>query len=200
MLVVAIDVGIKNLAYCAMRDAEVVEWANEALTEGTYTPMHNVQYVHAFVQRHARLLAAADLVVVERQMRVNMRIIEAVLHAMHMAKCKVVQARTIKLAYGLCKGNYRLNKNAAVDHVQKLLSPGSRAEAIFAQARKKDDLADAYLMALFFSTRDPRSDVAAAGCCWPGATSSSPSATSTSGGAPAQDQLSCSSNCTALSS
>lgn len=159
MLIVAIDVGIKNLGYCAMRSEpdkayDVIEWANEQLTDGVYQPMKNVDYIHSFVQRHAHLLHAAQLIVIERQMRVNMRIIEAVLHALHYDRCVVVQARTVKAHYGLCMRNYRLNKLAAVDHVHKLLeATDSDWLPTFLSARKKDDLADAFLMAHFFSTQ-----------------------------------------------
>ena len=160
LLIVAIDVGIKNLGYCAIRSEpsklvyEVIEWANEQLTEGSYQPMKNVDYIQSFVQRHAHLLEEAQLIVIERQMRVNMRIIEAVLHALHYDRCIVVPARTIKAHYGLCMRNYRLNKLAAVDHVHKLLeSTRSDWLPFFVSARKKDDLADAFLMAHFFSTQ-----------------------------------------------
>jgi hypothetical protein len=155
MLVVAIDVGIKNLALCAMAPGQgVVRWFNEPLsTSGTYKPMHNVQYVHEFVQRHASLFERADVVVVERQMRVNMRIIEAVLQSRFFDKCKVVHARTVKSAFGLGRGNYTLNKRASVDFVQTHLEHfGTDAwRTLFGAAKKRDDLADAYVMALFFS-------------------------------------------------
>lgn len=157
-LVVGIDVGIKNLAFCALSAGddgrfEIKEWANEHLTEGNYLPLKNVEYIRAFVQRHAALLAEADLVVVERQMRVNMRIIEAVLHALFFAKCVVVQARTVKAYYGLCMRNYRLNKQAAVEHVTKLLQQADSSWLpCFEVMRKKDDLADAFLMAHYFSS------------------------------------------------
>jgi hypothetical protein len=154
MLVVAIDVGIKNLALCAM-DSQlgVVQWANEALSDQAYQPMHNVQYVHEFIARNADLFARADKVVVERQMRVNMRIIEAVIQSRFYDKCKVVHARTIKTAFGLGRGNYTLNKKASVDfvqtHLQQFEQPHWRE--LFAKSKKRDDLADAYVMALFFS-------------------------------------------------
>lgn len=154
MLVLAIDVGIKNLAVCAMdTDAGLVHWANEALSERAYQPMHNVQYVHEFIDRNAALFARADRVIVERQMRVNMRIIEAVIHSRFYDKCSVVHARTIKAKFGLGRGNYVLNKKASVDfvhsHLLRLGEPHWRE--LFAKTKKRDDLADAYVMALFFS-------------------------------------------------
>ena len=68
MLVLAIDVGIKNLALCLMStELGVVHWANEALSDRAYQPMHNVQFVHEFIERNATLFAMADQVIVEKQ-------------------------------------------------------------------------------------------------------------------------------------
>ena len=159
MLVLAIDVGIKNLALCAMGtskgtlEAGVYFWANEPLASTAYKPMHNVKYVHEFIHAHESLFDRADLIIIERQMRANMRIIEAVIHSRFFDKCKVVHARTVKGAFGLGRGNYALNKKAAVDFVEAHLAVHGEAHArtLFAQSKKRDDLADAYVMALFFS-------------------------------------------------
>ena len=154
MLVLAIDVGIKNLALCAMDTADgLVHWANEALSGSTYQPMHNVQYVHEFIARNASLFERANEIVIEKQMRVNMRIIEAVIQSRFYDKCKVVHARTIKTAFGLGRGNYALNKKASVDYVHQHLELFGQPkwQSHFARAKKRDDLADAYIMALFFS-------------------------------------------------
>jgi hypothetical protein len=154
MLVLAVDVGIRNLAICAMDTAHgIVHWANEPLSIGAYQPQHNVQYVHEFLARNAALFALADEIVVEKQMRVNMRIIEAVIHSRFFDKCKVVHPRTIKAAFGIGRGNYALNKKASVDFVQARLQSFEEPHwrNFFASAKKRDDLADAYIMALFFS-------------------------------------------------
>ena len=159
MLIVAIDVGIRNIAHCAMDGGRVVAWANEPLCEGNYAPADTVSHVMAYVRRHRSLLDAADKVVIERQMRVNMRVVEAALHALFYDKCAVVHARSVKQRYGLCKRNYRLNKQAAVGFVETLLAerPECPWTVHFDRSRKQDDLADAYVMALFFSEQQPSS-------------------------------------------
>lgn len=154
MLVLAVDVGIKNLAVCAIDTADgIVHWANEALSASAYQPQHNVQYVHEFIARNAALFDRADAIVVEKQMRVNMRIIEAVIQSRFFDKCKIVHPRTIKVAFGLGRGNYALNKKASVEFVQARLNLQEQPHwrQMFDKARKRDDLADAYIMALFFS-------------------------------------------------
>ena len=159
-MILAIDVGVKNLAYCAMHKGELQAWANTQLTATTYVPHETVSYVLAFVREHRALLDAAELIVIERQMRVNMRIIEAVLHALFFHKVIVTNPRTVKAKYGLCKRNYRLNKDAAVLWVQTELAlrPPCDLSRHFDAAKKKDDLADAYIMARFFSEQEVRQD------------------------------------------
>jgi hypothetical protein len=118
--------------------------------EGTYQPSDSVHYVKRFTEAHAELLDAADLVIVEKQMRANMCIIESVLHALYYAKCKAVHARSVKARIGLSRPSYRLNKRAAVDWVLDHLAEEPWLSSFRASA-KKDDLADSYLMALFMS-------------------------------------------------
>jgi Poxvirus A22 protein len=152
MRVLAIDVGIRNLAFCCLEDGCLLAWANEPLAGAEYKPTDTVHHVMRFVEAHRQLFDSCDKLVIERQMRVNMRVVEAALHALFYAKCTIVHARTIKARFGLCKRNYQQNKAAAVACVDDLLA-GNTAElaAAYRAARKRDDLADAYLMALFFS-------------------------------------------------
>jgi hypothetical protein len=146
MLVVAIDVGIKN----PMQDGRIVQWANVSLVDGAFRPSDSVHYVKRFTEAHSELLQAADLVVVEKQMRASMRIIESVLHTLYCDKCKAVHARSIKARFGLSRASYRLNKRAAVDYVLHNLDDDTWLAAFHSSA-KKDDLADSYLMALYMS-------------------------------------------------
>ena len=94
--IIAIDVGIKNLGLCIFdfRTAKVVEWQNVSLvSSGRYVPSNNVQYVRDFVRRYERYFDDAFQVVIERQMRCNMRIVESVVHALFYDRCIIVSAR-----------------------------------------------------------------------------------------------------------
>ena len=82
--VIAIDVGIKNMGICVFDfcTGKVVAWDNVTLVpNGRYLPAHNVQYVRSFVEKYSGYFNEAFQVIVERQMRCNMRIIEAVLQS-----------------------------------------------------------------------------------------------------------------------
>lgn len=156
--VVAIDVGIKNLGLCVFDfcSARVVEWDNVSLVPGgRYIPANNVQYVRDFVRKYDRYFNNAFQVVIERQMRCNMRIVEAVLQALFYERCVIISARSVKMHYDLSTRNYRQNKQKAVlwakgfvranEHV---FEPG--AAVPFSNAAKQDDLADSLLLVMYY--------------------------------------------------
>ena len=157
-LVIAIDVGIKNLAICAYDfvTSRVVHWDNVSLVpSGRYIPAQNVQYVRDFVHRHHSLFSNASVVVVERQMRCNMRIIEAVLQSMFFDRCQVINARSVKMHYGLSTRNYRANKANAVEWASTFVANNGGAFApgvadLFCRGGKQDDLADALLLVMYY--------------------------------------------------
>ena len=158
-LVIAIDVGIKNLAVCAydFLQNQIVYWDNVSLVStGRYVPALNVQYVRDFVWKHQHLFNNCAALVIERQMRCNMRIIEAVLHCMYFDRCHVINARCVKMHYGLSTRNYRANKQKAVEWVNKFVENNSkvfvRADLIerYMSGGKQDDLADSLLLVMFY--------------------------------------------------
>ena len=161
-LVVAIDVGIKNLAICVydFLTNKVVHWDNVSLVpNGRYIPALNVQYVRNFVYRYNEIFANAAVIIIERQMRCNMRIIEAVLQCMFFEKCVVVNARCVKLHYNLGTRNYKANKAKAVEWVHTYIDNNPDVFATgadhpianrFKQGGKQDDLADALIMVMYY--------------------------------------------------
>ena len=68
--VVAIDVGVKNLAICVFDfvTSKIVYWRNLSLAHsGRYCPSDNVVYVHAFIEAHKQYFSSARAVLIERQ-------------------------------------------------------------------------------------------------------------------------------------
>mgnify|MGYP006138019575 CR=1 FL=1 len=157
-LIIAIDVGVKNLGICAYSflNNKVVFWDNVSLTpNGRYIPAQNVQYVRDFVTKHLHLFENAMAIVVERQMRCNMRIIEAVFQTMFFDRCFVVTPRSVKVHYNLSTRNYRTNKAKAVEWTQFFLmnNPDALTEECaksFKDAKKQDDFADALLLVMYY--------------------------------------------------
>ena len=157
-LVIAIDVGIKNLGICAYDFCtnKVVHWENVTLVpSGRYVPAQNVQYVRDFVWRNQALFSNCSALVIERQMRCNMRIIEAVFEAMYYDRCHVINARCVKAHYGLSTRNYRMNKQKAVEWASAFVKANPTVFAPelvdrYQTGQKQDDLADALLLIMYY--------------------------------------------------
>ena len=164
---IAIDVGIVNLGLCVYNtDTEkIVLWDCVPLRSsgGKYYPCKNVEYVREFMRRYADYFDDARKVLVERQMRCNMRIIEAVFEALNHDRCLVIHPRSIKAHYKLSGKDYRDNKAKAVewarayvqDHAD-LFAP--HATERFASGKKQDDLADALLLLIYYIDTFSESD------------------------------------------
>lgn len=155
---IAVDVGIKNLGLCVFdfTQAKFVFWENVSLVpNGRYLPADNVQYVRNLVHTHKDYFDEAAVIVVEKQMRCNMRIIEAVLQSMFFDITVIVNARSVKAHYNLGTKNYRLNKQRAVQWADQFVehNPGAFIENVttsFRVKHKKDDLADSLLLVTYY--------------------------------------------------
>ena len=157
--VIAIDVGIKNLGLCVFdfRSARVVEWDNVSLVPGgRYIPAHNVQYVRDFVRKYEHFFENAFQVVIERQIRCNMRIVESVIQALFFERCVIISARSVKVHYDLSTKNYRANKQKAVAWASQFVAQNPQAfkdgvvAGSFRGATKQDDLADSLLLLMYY--------------------------------------------------
>jgi len=155
---IAIDVGIRNLGICVYDfvTAKIIYWDNVPLMNGRYMPLNNVVYVKEFVRRMHHFFDEAASVIIERQMRCNMRIIESLLHSTFFDICTVINARSVKMHYGIGRNDYRLNKAAAVEWATNFVQHNPCAfgvngcAAFNAKGTKKDDLADALLLLLYY--------------------------------------------------
>lgn len=156
--VIAVDVGIKNLGLCIFDfvTAKFVFWDNISLVPGgRYIPANNVQYVRDFVERYASFFQEAACVIVERQMRCNMRIIEATLQTLFYDVCTIINARSVKAHYNIGTKNYRMNKQKAVQWANQFVTNNPSAfengvTCAFQQNSKKDDLADSLLLVTYY--------------------------------------------------
>jgi hypothetical protein len=156
--IVAIDVGIKNLGLCVFDfcSSKVVHWDCVSLVpNGKYIPANNVDYVRGFVSRYSHFFEQAGKIIIERQIRCNMRIVEAVLQTMFFERCLVISARSVKVHYDLSTKNYRANKQKAVQWVTQFIRVNeaafeTTALGAFQAKNKQDDLADSLLLVLYY--------------------------------------------------
>jgi hypothetical protein len=159
--IIAIDVGVKNLGFSVydVTTCMLVQWKNVPICgTGVYLASRNVDYVHRFIDEHAPFFANLHTLLIERQMRVNMRIIESVFQSRFFDRTKVLPAQSIKMHFGLSCQNYRANKKKAIEFVELqydgLLAEHMRNMAewkpLWQAAAKKDDMADSLLMIMYF--------------------------------------------------
>ena len=156
--VIAIDVGVKNLGICVwdFNTTKIELLSTVSLVpQGRYIPGENVAYVRNFLARFKTYFADAKVVLIERQMRVNMRIIQSVIQALYYEKCIVVSPRLVKMHYDLSTKSYKGNKAKAVEWATEfaLSNPDTFAAGItneFSLSKKKDDMADAMIMVLYY--------------------------------------------------
>lgn len=156
--IIAIDVGIKNLGLCIFDfyTSKVVHWDCVTLVPtGRYLPQNNVEYVRNFVHRYEHYFTSAHKVLIERQIRCNMRIVEAVLQTLFYDRCHVISARSVKAHYDLSMKNYRANKQKAVAWAAAFLQANAHAfettaTVNWAARNKQDDLADSLLLVMYY--------------------------------------------------
>jgi len=156
--VVSIDVGIKNLGLCIFDflSSRVCHWDCVSLVpNGKYIPSNNVDYVRNFVKKYDNYFSQAFKVIIERQIRCNMRIVEAVLQCMFYENCLVISARSVKVHYDLSTKNYRANKQKAVQWATHFVAANPHAfdphtVSNFGIRNKQDDLADSLLLLMYY--------------------------------------------------
>ena len=159
--IAAVDIGIRNLGLAVYdyKEKTLVEWIRVDLCEGQkYVPCKNVEYVHVFIAKYQHYFDNAHIVLVERQMRVNMRILESVFHSRFFEKCVIVAAQSVKLHFSICCRDYKKNKKRAVEwlhcHWNQMVKHHiiniDEWNSVWSHEKKQDDLADALIMLLYY--------------------------------------------------
>ena len=168
MKIVSFDVGVKNLAYCALRDDGGIEaWEVYGVDPSTTREPEKLcpEVARTLDERWPTAFRDADVVVIERQPGKNrkMKTVEAYLHMYFAVRGKrvVLFSPSKKLAgedagmHG--KSKYHLRKKTSVILVDDLLKDERNAAFtdFFKNSKKKDDLADCLMQGLAFFREGP---------------------------------------------
>ena len=170
MKIVSFDVGVKNLAYCALRDDGGIEaWEVYGMDPSTTREPEKLcpEVARTLDERWPTAFLDADVVVIERQPGKNrkMKTVEAYLHMYFAVRGKrVVLFSPSKKLEGEDAGmhgksKYHLRKKTSVLLVDDLLKDERNAAFtdFFKNSKKKDDLADCLMQGLaFFREGGPR--------------------------------------------
>jgi hypothetical protein len=156
MMLLSIDVGIRNLAMVLMETETktIVEWVCDGVPPESETGLFESLKNHLDAKEW---LSQASLVLIEKQPDRNKRIksVEYFLHTYFLCHSKEVRIwdakHKIPDVVGPGKRQYAKRKKAAVDRCRLFLEgPNKHLIPYFDKHKKKDDLADCVMQALSF--------------------------------------------------
>lgn len=143
MRILGIDSGYANLAYCEMESEDhthPLEWTCCRILEGKYSEKAFFEAAYRWVRRKRELFERADRIVLERQMTPKFAVINIMIRTLYYDKAVEYNPQTVGAHFGFPRDR-ESKKRAAVSLVGQ--------NAAFPQVKKKDDLADAYLLAIY---------------------------------------------------
>jgi len=146
MRVIGIDAGYVNFAVCGVNSKDILRpyyWKNEPLFTGEFSEERLCQAINEWTSRPdiRHMLDEADVIMLERQMTMKFQAVNHCIRFRWWEKTREVNPKTFAAFFGLPQTR-KEKKKASVDLV------GSNT-VLPVKKGKKDDLADAYLLALF---------------------------------------------------
>jgi Holliday junction resolvasome RuvABC endonuclease subunit len=156
-LVLAIDPGLRNLAFCVMNEkGEVLHIHKDDIFHGATIVLADVFYkIYDWCHTHKNLFDECDNVVCEKQfadaklvLSSSLLIVETVIHCFAKSKFLSVHAMSVKRAYSTYTGEYRKNKTMAIQRAQSI------CPTLFLSTndtKKIDDMCDAFLLAHYYT-------------------------------------------------
>ena len=163
MLLGSVDVGIANVGFCVYDTdrRSVVHLERFDLrrdVDGATVPFSDkaaVFLVHRALVRRRAWFARCAAVMIEKQMMRRMIIIQYVFEALLGSWTTVLQVdpRAVKRFVGTgCRGSHAKNKRAAIAKAHAVMDAAGRA-CLASFGAKQDDVADAFLQALYGAAR-----------------------------------------------
>eukprot|EP00698_Gefionella_okellyi_P003248 TRINITY_DN13031_c0_g1_i1.p1 TRINITY_DN13031_c0_g1~~TRINITY_DN13031_c0_g1_i1.p1 ORF type:complete len:305 (-),score=60.64 TRINITY_DN13031_c0_g1_i1:39-953(-) len=150
--VLSVDIGTRNFAYCKMdADGQVVNWGIYDILKcgvpGVVGPqVPDISTMKALSA--SPLFRNSEKLVIEGQILGKMKLLESTLHAFNYEKTDIVRPTTIHKYFATVEGDYKSNKQQSVGKCLDLLRTAEE-RAFFGSAPKRDDLADAFLLARY---------------------------------------------------
>ena len=166
MSILSFDVGIKNLAFCILKENKIQYWNVSELKYSTNQSLCEAIVSHC--DAWPQMLECGTVLIEKQPSRNNkMRIIEALLNAYFVIKGSKNTASNVKkvcvysakykLGTNTAKGksNYTERKKLSIERCKKFLELTSEENSLFSEtfhsSKKKDDLADTLLQALAYN-------------------------------------------------
>lgn len=156
-MIVSIDVGIKNLAICVLKDKSIVLWKLINISYGSNMCLSIINELDDIYD-----IIKDSIILIERQMTKKMCNIQCYLEMYFRLKnftSVIIYSPKYKLAgsgkenSGKGKQNYNARKKAAISLCEEWINKNKQNEdidKIWKETKKKDDIADTLLMAISY--------------------------------------------------
>ena len=160
MIVGSLDIGIRNIGfaiYCSetktISHLEIIDLLRIPNSQARlpFGDQSVVFLVKRAIHDRLELFKSCDYVGIEKQLTRKMVLIQLAFECLLDSLTEVFQisARAVKTMHGTSRGKHALNKRAAITKCLSLLDDKSRA--IVVSYKKKDDICDAILQAMYMA-------------------------------------------------
>ena len=160
MRIGSLDIGIRNIGFAIfdsetniIKHLEIIDLLSIPNTKARlpFGDQSVVFLVKRAIQDRQALFESCDVVGVEKQLTRKMVLIQFAFECLldHVTEVFQISARSVKTMHGTSRGKHALNKRAAIVKCLELLDDKSRA--IVCAYKKKDDLCDAILQAMYIA-------------------------------------------------
>jgi Holliday junction resolvasome RuvABC endonuclease subunit len=158
MIILGIDPGLRNLGW-AKYDTDTnsfVKFGKYDLTENV-NKQQKTKYtllVKNFIDKRPDIFENIDIITIEMQMAAKFKVISTAFQCFFWGKSHLISPRSVRCHFKISTGNYKKNKKASIDIIPKL--PINKTNITLFNsypASKKDDVADAILIALYYAQK-----------------------------------------------
>lgn len=157
MIIFAVDPGTKNMGYACYDTSK-----RAFITFGKFDMQTGVKRVEKtkyalltkrFCEAMKGLLEMSDVILIEAQMQAKMKMIQTALQCFYWGKSHVIGPLAVRKFFGISMSNYRLNKKTSIE-LAPLLIRTKKEKALMDTFKKKDDVADAIILARYWDIKE----------------------------------------------
>jgi hypothetical protein len=157
MIIFAIDPGVRNMGYSCYDTSK-----RAFITFGKWDMHEGVKRVEKtkyalltkrFCDAMSGLLKMADVILIEAQMQAKMKMVQTAVQCFYWDKSHVIGPLAVRKFFGISMSNYRLNKKTSVE-LAPLLIRTKKEKALMDTFKKKDDVADAIILARYWDLKE----------------------------------------------
>jgi len=149
MRVVSIDPGLRNFGYAIVQDDNLIAFDSICIWDLVPKKKRtDYPYIARVLVENTDIFKNADVILIERQMQARMKMIACALRCFFWDRSRMVAPLSVRKYFKISTGVYKDNKKASIALVPKFFDEQQMKR--FMTHKKKDDIADAVLMAMYY--------------------------------------------------